>query len=31
MNQLLIKHIKYNNVKLLVFDMAGTPVRGHHE
>lgn len=29
MNQVLIKHIKYNNVKLLVFDMAGTTVNEH--
>ena len=29
MNSLLIKNIKYNNVKLLVFDMAGTTVNEH--
>jgi len=29
MNSLIIKNIKYNNVKLLVFDMAGTTVNEH--
>ena len=26
MNSLIIKNIKYNNVKLFVFDIAGTTV-----
>ena len=29
MNSIIIKNIKYNNVKLLVFDMAGTTVNEH--
>ena len=29
MNSLIIKNIKYNNVKLLVFDIAGTTVNEH--